>query len=97
MAKTKRTKISARFGPRYGANLRKRWRLIMEKRYDPKTKCPRCETRGSILRVSSGIWYCKKCSAKFTGGAYFIETPRGAESFRVAKRKQRELDVIEEQ
>jgi ribosomal protein L37AE/L43A len=58
-------------------------------------KCPRCETRGTIHRLSTGIWHCKKCDAHFTGGAYYIETPRGAESFRVAKRKQRELEVIE--
>ena len=31
MGKTKKTGISARFGPRYGANVRKKWRLIMEK------------------------------------------------------------------
>ena len=62
-----------------------------------KIKCPKCETKGSIQRISSGIWHCKKCNAKFTGGAYNIETPRGVESFRVAKRKQRELEITEEQ
>ena len=62
-----------------------------------KLKCPKCETKGSIHRISVGIWHCKKCNAKFTGGAYNIETPRGSESFRVAKRKQRELEITEEQ
>ncbi len=59
-------------------------------------KCPRCETKGSINRVSVGIWHCRKCNARFTGGAYYIDTSRGAESFRVAKRRQRELEAIEE-
>ena len=96
MGKTKKTGISARFGSRYGSNVRKKWRLIMEKQKGGKLKCPRCETRGSINRISTGIWHCKKCNAKFTGGAYNTQTPRGAESFRIAKRKQRELETIEE-
>ncbi len=96
MGKTKKVKISGRFGSRYGATLRKRWNLIETKRHNHQTKCPRCETRGSIHRIAVGIWHCKKCNAKFTGGAYFIETPRGAESFRIARRKQRELEVVEE-
>ncbi|MHA2009745.1 MAG: 50S ribosomal protein L37ae [Promethearchaeota archaeon] len=95
MSRTKKVGISGRFKSRYGSTLRKRWRLIEERRYGD-TRCPRCETRGSLHRISTGIWHCKKCDARFTGGAYFIETPRGAESFRVAKRKQRELETIEE-
>ena len=96
MGKTKKTGISARFGPRYGSNVRKKWRLVMEIQKSGNLKCPRCETRGSINRISTGIWHCKKCNAKFTGGAYNTQTPRGAESFRIAKRKQRELETIEE-
>ncbi len=92
---TKKVGISGSFQARYGSTLRKRWRLILEK-MKGDIKCPRCETRGSIHRVSTGIWHCRKCNAKFTGGAYYTETPRGAESFRIAKRKQRELEVIEE-
>ena len=92
---TKKVGISGRFQARYGATLRKRWRLILE-RMKGDIKCPRCETKGSIHRISAGIWHCKKCKARFTGGAYYIETPRGAESFRVAKRRQREIEAIEE-
>ncbi|KKL91663.1 hypothetical protein LCGC14_1892420 [marine sediment metagenome] len=95
MTKTKKVGISGRFHARYGATLRKRWRLIEEK-MKGDNKCPRCETRGSTHRISTGIWHCKKCGARFTGGAYYIETPRGIESFRIAKRKQRELEIIEE-
>lgn len=96
MGKTKKTGISARFGARYGSNVRKKWRLVMEIQKGGNLKCPRCETKGSINRISTGIWHCKKCNAKFTGGAYNTQTPRGAESFRIAKRKQRELEVVEE-
>jgi len=92
---TKKVGISGSFQARYGSTLRKRWKLIVEK-MKGDIKCPKCETRGSIHRVSTGIWHCTKCNAKFTGGAYYTETPRGAESFRIAKRKQRELEVIEE-
>ncbi len=95
MGKTKKVGISGKFQARYGSVVRKRYRQIMEK-MKGKIKCPRCQTKGSVHRISTGIWHCKKCDAKFTGGAYYIETPRGAESFRIAKRKQRELEVIEE-
>lgn len=95
MGKTKKVGISGKFQARYGSVVRKRYRQIMEK-MKGKIKCPRCQTKGSVHRLSTGIWHCKKCDAKFTGGAYYIETPRGAESFRIAKRKLRELEVIEE-
>ncbi|MFX1302731.1 MAG: 50S ribosomal protein L37ae [Promethearchaeota archaeon] len=95
MGKTKKVGVTATYGARYGSTLRKRARLILEK-MKGDIKCPRCETKGTIHRISTGIWHCKKCEARFTGGAYYIETPRGAESFRISKRKQRELEVSEE-
>ena len=94
--KTKKVGITGKYGARYGSVLRKRTRVILTKMKSKAIKCPKCETKGSVQRVSTGIWYCKKCNAKFTGGAYYIETPRGAESFRVSKRKQRELELVEE-
>ncbi len=93
IGKTKKVGITGKYGPRYGSNVRKKYKLIVE-RMKGEIKCPRCITKGSIYRVSVGIWHCKKCGAKFTGGAYYIETPRGAESFRIAARKQRELDEM---
>lgn len=83
------------FGARYGAATRKKWRLIVEKMRGD-IRCPKCQTKGLVRRNSVGIWHCKKCNSKFTGGAYYIETPRGAESFRIAKRKQRETEKVEE-
>ena len=32
-------------------------------------KCPSC-SRLAIQRIASGVWNCKKCSAKFASGAY---------------------------
>lgn len=95
MGKTKKVGITGKYAARYGSTLRKRTRLILEK-MKGDIKCPRCETKGTTHRISTGIWHCKKCNARFTGGAYYIETPRGTESFRIAKRKQRELEIIEE-
>ena len=95
MGKTKKVGVTGRYGARYGSTLRKRTRQILEK-MKGDIICPRCITKGSVHRVSIGIWHCKKCDAKFTGGAYSIETQRCAESFRIAKRKQRELEVTEE-
>ncbi|MBY9007999.1 MAG: 50S ribosomal protein L37ae [Candidatus Lokiarchaeota archaeon] len=94
--KTKKVGITGKYGARYGSTVRKRTRVILERMKSKTLKCPKCATKGSVQRVSTGIWYCKKCKAKFTGGAYYIETPRGAESFRISKRKQRELDLVEE-
>jgi large subunit ribosomal protein L37Ae len=92
---TRKVGITGKYGARYGSTLRKRTRIILE-RMKGDIKCPRCETKGAIHRISTGIWHCKKCGARFTGGAYYIETQRGAESFRIAKRKQRELEITEE-
>jgi large subunit ribosomal protein L37Ae len=94
LAKTKKSGITGKYGARYGSTLRKRTRVLLT-RMKGEIKCPRCETKGTIQRISTGIWHCKKCNADFTGGAYYIETPRGTESFRIAKRKQRELEVLE--
>ena len=94
MGHTKKTGIAGRWGARTGAMTRKRWRQIVEK-MKGKIKCPRCQTIGSVHRVSTGIWHCNKCDATFTGGAYYINTPRGAESYRIAARKQRELEISE--
>lgn len=96
LGKTKKVGISGKFQARYGSVVRKRYRQIMEKMKAKNLKCPRCQTKGSVRRISTGIWHCRKCGTNFTGGAYSTSTPRGAESFRISKRKQRELEVIEE-
>jgi len=97
MGKTKKVDATGKYGTRYGSVVRKRARDIFIRMKRKNITCPRCKTKGSIQRISTGIWYCKKCNAKFTGGAYDIITPRGAESLRVARRKQREIELIEEE
>ena len=90
MGKTKKAGSSGRFGARYGSRLRKRVRDIEAKLRAPY-KCPRCENK-TIKRLSVGIWYCKKCGAKFTGGAFTMNTQPGTESVRVATRLAREAE-----
>ena len=92
--RTKKVGSTGRFGPRYGSQLKKRV-LKIENNMHATHRCPSCASP-KVKRKSVGIWHCKKCNAKFTGGAYNTQTPRGAESFRIAKRKQRESEVIEE-
>ncbi len=72
----KRTKVvglAARWGARYGATLRKRAKEILEKRYSDHV-CPRCRVKGKVVRISVGLWMCKKCGLKFAGGAYVPRT-----------------------
>lgn len=68
---TKKVGSAGRFGPRYGKSIRALVAAI-EKRQKAKHKCPYCH-RFTIKRVSSGIYYCKKCKNKFTGKAYVPE------------------------
>ena len=60
---------TARFGPRYGTRTKKIVGEI-EKRQKAKQECPYCE-RKTLKRVAAGVWYCRKCENKFSGGAYF--------------------------
>jgi large subunit ribosomal protein L37Ae len=69
MAKYKVVGVAGRLGPRYGSTLRKKWKEIMERRY-AEYQCPVCKTSGKVMRLSSGIWHCKKCGAKWAGLAY---------------------------
>lgn len=73
MGRTKVVGIAGRYGARYGATLRKKVRDILEKRYAPH-KCPFCAHKGYVTRLSTGIWMCKKCGAKWAGGAYVPRT-----------------------
>jgi large subunit ribosomal protein L37Ae len=63
---------TGRFGPRYGTRTKKVVAAI-EKEQKKRQTCPYCE-RKSLKRVASGIWHCKKCGKKFSGGAYFPKT-----------------------
>ncbi|OYT50478.1 MAG: 50S ribosomal protein L37ae [Desulfurococcales archaeon ex4484_204] len=78
--RTKSVGIAGRFGSRYGASLRKKWRKVMERRY-LKYECPFCGVKVRMKRLSLGIWYCPSCGRVFAGGAYQPYTSIG----RVAK------------
>lgn len=68
MTKTKKVSSTGRFGARYGLKIKKKV-LKIEQIQRGKHKCPFC-AKFTVKRLSSGIWYCKSCKAKFAGGAY---------------------------
>lgn len=72
---TKSIGSAGRFGPRYGTRTKKIV-TAMEKKTKKKQICPYCE-RAALIRMSAGIWTCKKCKVKFAGGAYFPKTVEG--------------------
>ncbi|RLE61391.1 MAG: 50S ribosomal protein L37ae [Thermoprotei archaeon] len=76
MGRTKVVGSAGRFGARYGSTLRKKVALI-EKKMKGKHRCPRCHSRGTLKRVSIGIWTCKKCGYTFAGGAWIPRTQLG--------------------
>jgi len=59
---------AARFGARYGKRLKTKI-LKVEQVQRKKQKCPFCG-RKAVKRISTGIWHCTKCEAKFAGRAY---------------------------
>ena len=75
LAKTKKVGSTGRFGPRYGAKLRRRVLDIEGRRHEPH-RCPSCATR-ALHRVAAGLWKCKKCDLLFAGGAYVPYTDAG--------------------
>ncbi len=72
MARTKKTKQAAKFGPRYGLKIRRAW-LEIDVMQRKKYVCKRCGKR-TVKRVGSGIWECKHCGYKFAGGCYVPST-----------------------
>ena len=58
-----------RFGSRYGRRVRDR---VAEVEAKTNQYCPYCRST-SVKRQAVGIWNCKKCNSKFTGGAYKVE------------------------
>jgi len=64
----KKVGTAGRFGPRYGRRVKK---VIseMEKISKSTYECPSCKKMG-LKRESFGIWKCRKCGKKITGGAF---------------------------
>jgi len=69
MGRKKQIGPAGRFGSRYGKKIRAKISEI-EKIEKQRHICPNCNMP-YVERVSSGIWKCKKCGAKFTGLAYY--------------------------
>lgn len=69
---TKKVGSTGRFNERYGVGIRKRVLKVEEKKNKP-TSCPFCSFL-TIKRTAAGLYICRKCGAKFTGGAYEAET-----------------------
>jgi len=70
MTKTKKVSSAGRFGVRYGKKIRENV-LLVERRQKKKQECPFCKKIAK--RLAKGIWQCKKCKKKFTGGAYYLK------------------------
>ena len=70
MVKIKGLGSIKRFGSRYGRTVKLKLAKV-EKEQRKKHKCPYCNSM-QVKRVSAGIWFCKKCNAKFTGKAYTL-------------------------
>jgi large subunit ribosomal protein L37Ae len=68
MTKTKKIGIAGRYGVRYGKRIKEDVTKI-EKKQKAKHVCPICKKK-SVVRISAGIWKCRKCNSKFAGGAY---------------------------
>ncbi len=69
MGRTEVVGIAGRFGARYGASVRKKWKEVMERRY-AKYTCPYCGAVTRMKRISIGIWQCPKCGTTWAGAAY---------------------------
>jgi large subunit ribosomal protein L37Ae len=59
---------AGRFGPRYGGKIRAKVTEV-ERTKKQRFTCPKCNMP-FVVRVSPGIWECKKCGNKFSGLAY---------------------------
>jgi large subunit ribosomal protein L37Ae len=69
---TKKVGSTGRFNERYGVGIRKRV-LKVEQKMNKAISCPFCSFL-TIKRTAAGLYVCRKCGAKFTGGAYEAET-----------------------
>jgi len=72
MGNTKKVGSTGRFKGRYGVGVKKRV-LEVENRMKNKVPCPFCGFE-KVKREAPGLFNCKKCGAKFTGGAYEPQT-----------------------
>lgn len=70
MVKEKSLKSGNKFGVRYGRRNRDKFAKI-ENEQRKLHKCPFCNMV-KVKRVTTGIWFCRKCGVKFASKAYTI-------------------------
>jgi large subunit ribosomal protein L37Ae len=75
MGRTYKAGPSGSFGARYGTVARKRFSTVMTGLRTPH-ECPQCHIV-AVKRLSVGVWLCRGCGFKFTGGAYAPTTKLG--------------------
>lgn len=87
-------KSASRYGPRYGAPLKK---IVAEIEGVQKKAqvCPRCG-RKSLKRRGYARWECTKCRATVAGGAYAPKTEMGAIAERIIRKGERYEIVMNE-
>ena len=73
---TKKLGAAATFGARYGVSVKRSW-LKVHKPQKAKHDCPSCGFP-KVVRLDRGIFFCKKCEIKFTGGTYLPKTLTGS-------------------
>jgi len=81
--KVKKVGPAGTFGARYGTVARRRYAEVISGMRVPH-ECPRCRVR-AVRRLSVGVWSCRKCGVKFSGGAYLPTTKLGDVSRRAAR------------
>lgn len=85
MGSTKKVGRAGRFSSRYGVGIRKRL-IATEKKQSALNNCPFCGF-DTVKREAAGLFYCKKCSNKFTGGAYETRTLVGKTIVKMVSQK----------
>lgn len=68
MPRTQKVGPAGKYGPRYGVKLR-RLAAEVERKLKQPHECPSCGAR-RVKRISTAIWLCRRCGAKFAGRAY---------------------------
>jgi large subunit ribosomal protein L37Ae len=86
MGNTKKVGTTGRFSSRYGVGIKKRVLAVENKNKQP-ANCSFCGFP-KIKRIAPGLYFCNKCEAKFTGGAYETQTLVGKTINKMVSQKQ---------
>ena len=85
MAKrTQKLGATAKYGSRYGVSVRRRAGAAIKKK-SRKYTCPVCHYQ-KVTRQVAGIWECKKCGHKFSGGTWEPFTRASDANSRILRR-----------